>query len=79
MNDKSNLRKKIIGLTKEYFELYHGLEDFIPGKSYINYSGRVFDYEEGEYLVNAALDFWLSAGDYAMALENSLSNYFGIK
>lgn len=79
MNEKSNLRKKIIGLTKEYFELYHGLEDFIPGKSYINYSGRVFDYEEGEYLVNAALDFWLTAGDYAKELENRLSNYFGIK
>ena len=72
-------RKKILELTKEYFEEKHKQNDFNPNTSYVNYSGRVFDYKEGVSLVDAALEFWLTAGRHAETFEKKLSNYLGLR
>ena len=79
MNNKEILRKKILDLTKEYFCTYHNDEEFIPGDTYVNYSGRIFDYNEGENLVNSALDFWLTSGQYAKKFEKKFSKYMGLR
>ncbi len=48
MNTKeSELRKKILSLTQEYFDEFHSSSEFKPGHDYVNYVGRVFDYQEG--------------------------------
>jgi len=73
------LREKIIELTKEYFDIAHNNESFNPGEDYINYSGRVFDYNEGISLVNASLDFWLTSGEYTNLFQKKLSKYLGIR
>ena len=79
INKERKLREKIIELTKEYFSNYHVSNDFKPGKDYVRYSGRVFNEEEGSLLINAALDFWLTAGEYAKKFEYKLANYLGVR
>ena len=51
----------------------------MPGEDYVRYSGRVFDHEEGLSLVSAALEFWLTTGDYAKKLEDKLAKYIGLR
>ena len=65
--------------TIEYFKTFHAIKDFKPGKDYVNYSGRVFDHEEGELLVNAALDFWLTSGEYSKQFEKKIAKYLGLR
>ena len=72
-------RKKIIQLTSEYFKEFHNNAEFKPGKDYINYAGRVFDYNEGESLINSALDFWLTAGKYSKEFELKIAQYLGVR
>ena len=79
MKEKNHLREKIIEDTVDYFKTFHGTIDFKPGKDYVNYSGRLFDHEEGKLLINAALDFWLTAGGYANELEQKLAKYLGLR
>ena len=52
---------------------------FIPGETYIPTSGRVYDANDVRSAVDAALDFWLTAGRYATAFETSLAEHFGIR
>ena len=79
MDNREILRSKIIELTKQYFSSYNRPDDYIPGETYVNYSGRVFDHDEGINLINSALDFWLTAGEYASKLEKKLADYLGLR
>jgi len=49
---------------------------FVPGKTYIPPSGKMLDFEDLAYLMDASLDMWLTAGRYATELERSLSKIF---
>ncbi len=79
MNREEKKRKKIIELTAEYFKEFHNNAEFKPGKDYINYAGRVFDHNEGESLINSALDFWLTAGKYSKEIELKIAQYLGVR
>lgn len=46
---------------------------FVPGRTHIPASGKWFDEEEVAALVDASLDFWLTAGRYADAFEAELA------
>ena len=64
--------------TQRYFENIHKpLQNrpFVPGKSRINYAGRVYDEKEMINLVDASLDFWLTAGRYDREFCEKLSAY----
>ncbi len=76
---EKNLRKKITDLTEEYFKKYKKSKNFKENVDYVNYSGRVYDYNEGVALVNASLDFWLTSGRFTETFEKKLSSYLGIK
>lgn len=76
MNNKSELKKEILEKTKEYYELVHKPiqeRKFIDGETRVNYAGRVFDAKEMQYLVDSALDFWLTYGDYSKQFEKKNS------
>jgi CDP-6-deoxy-D-xylo-4-hexulose-3-dehydrase len=74
------LRKLATIPTKVHFKNIHGASSsFIPGKSYIPYSGRVYDEKEMISLVDASLDFWLTAGRYAKQFEEELAKFLGIR
>ena len=78
MNPDKDLRKQILGKIKAFFRA-KGKEPFIPGKTMINYSGRVYDEKELINLVDASLDFWLTSGRYAEEFEKKLARFLGVK
>lgn len=76
----NHLKSEIINsVTRYYKEAFEkDQKDFKPGDR-IPYAGRVFDAEELISLVDAATDFWLTAGRYASKFEKDLSQFLGIK
>ena len=77
--DKEQLRKEILKKVKEYaLEQIKGVP-FVPGKTRINYAGRIYDNEEMENAVDACLDFWLTAGKYCTQFENDFAVFCGTK
>ena len=66
MNNKENLKKQILELTREYYKVAHEeKQEFVAGKTRVNYGGRYFDDAEMVNLVDSSLDFWLTAGPWA--------------
>ncbi|MEI7851286.1 MAG: lipopolysaccharide biosynthesis protein RfbH [Kiritimatiellales bacterium] len=79
--DKADvLRNEILEKVKEFYSVAHDKtgEEFIPGKSRVNYAGRVFDEQELVNLVDSSLEFWLTYGRYSREFETKLSEYLGM-
>jgi CDP-6-deoxy-D-xylo-4-hexulose-3-dehydrase len=55
----------ITGHTQTYHKQRFSEKEFIPGKSRVNYAGRVFDSKELVNAVEASLDFWLTEGRFS--------------
>jgi len=79
MTDHKTLRKEIIAKTIEYFEARYGNTEFIPGKSRVNYAGRVFDEKEICNAVEASLDFWLTEGRFSQEFAEKLSEFLQVE
>ena len=79
MKNINELRKHILLYVKEFSYLINKKELFIKNKDRINYAGRVFDEHEFVNLIDASLDFWLTAGRYAKEFEARLSSFLGMK
>ena len=76
------LRKEILEKTAEYYRLVHQAkqtEPFSPGKSRVNYAGRVFNEREMQNLVGASLEFWLTYGHWSRDFERGLAAYLGVR
>ena len=76
------LRQEILEKTAEYYRLVHRPkqeEAFVPGKSRVNYAGRVFDEREIENLADASLEFWLTYGRWSKKFEKGLADYLGVR
>ncbi len=76
------LRSRILQSTKLFYDLVHKPKQsapFIPGKSRVNYGGRVFDEKEMINLVDSSLDFWLTTGKYAEKFEKEFADFIGVK
>lgn len=78
MKTEKELREEIYNKVIEIYNL-RGSEEFIPGKSHINYAGRVYDEDEMISLVDSALDFWLTAGRYAQKFEEEFAKFLGVR
>jgi CDP-6-deoxy-D-xylo-4-hexulose-3-dehydrase len=75
----SILRKEAIEAAIKYYEFKHKKTTvFSPGDR-IGYAGRVFDEKEIAALIDASLDFWLTAGRYADKFEKYFAKFLGIK
>jgi CDP-6-deoxy-D-xylo-4-hexulose-3-dehydrase len=58
-------RAAILALVRQYWENHHKqTTSFSPGQK-LPYSGRIFDGDEMENLVDSALEFWLTYGRYS--------------
>ena len=80
MNASSDqLRQRICALIPEYFQAEFAQKQFIPGESPVPVSGRVFDATDLEFLVNAALDFWLTTGRFADQFEREFARFIGVR
>jgi CDP-6-deoxy-D-xylo-4-hexulose-3-dehydrase len=78
---KSNpeaIRTQILALVKEYHAAKFAPKTFDSAKDLVHYAGRVFDAEEIVNLVDASLDFYLTANRYAERFEAEFANYLGV-
>lgn len=78
MSKEKELRKKAIEAAIEHYAVMHKKKEFAVGDR-IPYAGRVFDEHEISNLIDASLDFWLTAGRYADKFEKELAGFLGIK
>ena len=73
------LRARVILAAAKHYAIKHGDKPaFSPGDR-VSYAGRVFDEKEISSLVDASLDFWLTAGHYAERFEKEFAGFLGIK
>lgn len=70
------LRTEILRLVCEYYKLFKKNKE--NNANYIRYAGRVFDEEEMQNLVDAALDFWLTAGKWTAKFEKEFAEFLGV-
>jgi CDP-6-deoxy-D-xylo-4-hexulose-3-dehydrase len=71
-------REEILKLVRQYYRQQFGSRKFDPGSDLIHYAGRVFDEKELINLVDASLDFFLTANRYAEQFENRFAEYLGL-
>lgn len=76
MPDPAELKARILELTSEYYREVHAPKPFVPGKTRVQYSGRVFDEREVVALISSSLDFWLTLGPYGAQFEQRLKDHF---
>lgn len=75
---REDLRAEILRLVRSY----HATDEFTqfqPGISTVGYAGRVYDADEVVALVDASLDFWLTAGPRAKEFEAELARAAGTR
>lgn len=78
MNEKQ-AREQILGMVKEYCEVYHNQKAPYQEGQRIPYASRVYDSEEMTNLVDSALEFWLTSGRYTTMFEEDFASYLGVK
>lgn len=71
-------RRLILLQIPSFYRFQHGSAAFQPGTGAIHYAGRVFDEKEIGNLVDASLDFFLTANRYAEQFESDFAEYFGV-
>lgn len=73
------LRDQIGLLVQEYAQQALRPEPFFPGVSPVPPSGKKIDSLEMQYMVEAALDGWLTTGRFNAAFEKKLADYLGVQ
>lgn len=76
---EASLRKKILQEVESYFQAAFPKADFVPGKTLIPASTKVFDAQDLCSLTEASLDFWLTSGRFANAFERDFAAFLGVK
>jgi CDP-6-deoxy-D-xylo-4-hexulose-3-dehydrase len=80
MSERSReLREQILRLAGEYCAEAFPARPFAAGESAVPVSGKVFDAAEMRLLVDASLDFWLTAGRYAARFEREFARWVGVR
>jgi CDP-4-dehydro-6-deoxyglucose reductase, E1 len=72
------LRERILSLVREYYREQFSGRTFDARTDLVHYGGRVFDGEEMCNLVDASLDFFLTANRYAERFEADFAEYLGV-
>ena len=71
----AELRDSILKQVEEYFSIAHAKAEFVPGKTPVPVSGKVFDGDDGQFLVASSLDFWLTTGRFNDMFESRLRDF----
>lgn len=79
MSRADELRNRIRAMVAEYYREAFPPREFIPGSTMVPVSGRVFDEEEIESLVESSLDFWLTTGRFAEQFEREFARFVGVR
>ncbi|HEY7285031.1 MAG TPA: lipopolysaccharide biosynthesis protein RfbH [Vicinamibacterales bacterium] len=78
MSTGNMLREQITALVRQYYQAQFSNRPFNPATDLTHYAGRVFDAEELCNLVDASLDFFLTANRYAERFESDFAEYLGV-
>jgi len=73
------LRARILGLVAEYHDAAFPSRPFVPGETPVPVSGRVFGANDIRFLVDAALDFWLTTGRFAAEFERAFARVMEVR
>jgi len=79
MGQSEQLRQEILRFVGAYYAEAFPPREFIPGKTPVPVSGRVFDADDLVHLVDASLDFWLTTGRYADQFEREFARFMGVR
>ena len=69
----------IDSLAEKSLDALHGKKEFVPGKSDIPVTGKIFGKTELVSAISASLDFWLTAGPYAEKFESEFAKKVGMR
>ena len=75
----ADLRRRILALVAEYHSNAFPEREFTRGQTPVAVSGRVFDADELQHLVDASLDFWLTTGRFADRFEREFARWMGVR
>ena len=78
MSRANSLRQDILALVRDYHREQFAAREFDPNRDLVHYAGRVFDDDEMRSLVDASLDFFLTANRYADKFEADFADYLGL-
>jgi len=78
-NPSESLRREIGQLVSRYYQSAFEPRPFVRGQTPIPASGKVFDEREMQTLIEACLDFWLTAGRFAAEFEAELAKFVGCR
>ena len=73
------LRAQILELVAQYQREAFPEKRFVPDQSPVPVSGKVFDHDELQHLVDASLDFWLTTGRFAKQFEQEFARFMGVR
>ncbi len=73
------LRQEIAILVEQYHQAAFPAKPFLGGISTLPVSGKVFDADELQHLVESSLDFWLTTGRFAEQFETQFAKVMGMK
>ena len=76
--DPVSTRTEILALVRRYCEEKFGDRSFDADADPVRYAGRVFGAEELCNLVDASLDFYLTAGRFTEKFEAGIADCFGV-
>jgi CDP-6-deoxy-D-xylo-4-hexulose-3-dehydrase len=79
MPELERLQKEIFERVAQYYQLAHAHRPFVPGETRLGYAGRVWDEREMINMVDAILEFWLTAGRYAEEFERKLGDFLNVR
>src|SRR5512147_164373 len=65
--------------VRGYYEKHLAKKSFVPGETLIPVSGKVFDHEELEMLLEASLDCWWTEGRITLDVQQQLAQLFGVQ
>jgi hypothetical protein len=72
------LREQIANLVRQYYREQFSDRPFNVETDLVHFAGRVFDAEEMCNLVDASLDFFLTANRFAERFEAGFADYLGV-
>ncbi|MDC1318147.1 lipopolysaccharide biosynthesis protein RfbH [Candidatus Thioglobus sp.] len=79
MKTSEELRLQIAGLVEQFAAIKYKDTSFKPGRTPIPASGKVIGSTELQYMVDASLDGWLTAGRFNKKFETELAQFIGIE
>jgi CDP-6-deoxy-D-xylo-4-hexulose-3-dehydrase len=72
-------RAQIRALVEQHYNEEFSKKEFVPGVTPIPVTGKTFNHEEIQYLVESSLDFWLTTGRFTEDFERKIARKVGVR